>query len=227
MIVAALCTVFLSVLETCSFADELILDETATAGTTVGDFDVSTFVSSVQLEQAGLLDSSGTITAGDLYKVFKEKGVTSVYAINLCLDVQDTDLRADYALDSIELRIEDLDGDNLHESLFSLGADNSLTLPGYEKSDAKPEAKLSINLGYDFMEKFNENSIEKLKFDYVASDGERNSLPVKVGVLLPSAGHWSWSRLLFLSVFTGFWVVVFLVLFRVTTPKSPNAAYPA
>lgn len=204
--------------------DELILNESASQTQTVGDFGVSTFVSSVQLDQASMLDESGTITAGNLYTYFKGKGLTSVYDIKLCLDV-DADLRADYALDSIELRIEDLDPNKRRQRHFSLG-DNSLTIPGYENSASKPEAQFTASLGYDFMEEFNENSTEKLKFEYVSVDGQRNALPVKVGVLSPPPSE-EWSSYLFLIAFSSFWLLVFVVLFRVTSPKSHSAAYPA
>jgi len=205
--------------------DELILDEAAATSQTVGDFDVSTFVSSVQLDQESLLDSSGAITAGHLYTYFKQKGLKSVYDIKLCLDIEQSDLRADYAFDSIELRIEDLSPDKRRERHFRLG-DNSLTMPGYENSDVKPEAQLSANLGYDFMEEFDENSTEVLKFEYVSSDGERNALPVKVGVLTPRTGT-VWPTYILLVAFTAFWLIVFVLLFRFTSPKSQGAAFPA
>lgn len=210
---------------TSGFCDELILDESASESQTVGDFDVSTFISSVKLDQESLFDSSGTITAGELYSYFKGKGLTSVYDINLCLDIEHTDLRADYALDSIELRIEDLDAEKRRARHFRLG-DNSLTFPGYENSDVKPEAQFSANLGYDFMEEFDENSTEVLKFEYVTADGERNALPMKVGILSPSASD-AHSTYFFLTAFTLFWLLVFVVLFRITSPKSHNAASPA
>ena len=205
--------------------DELILDEAAATSQTVGDFNVSTFVSSFQLDKKSLLDASGKITAGHLYSYYKEKGITSVYDIKLCLDVEKSDVRADYALDSIELRIEDLSPDKHRERLFRLG-DNSLTIPGCENSNVKPEAQISANLGYDFMEEFDENSTEVLKFEYVSSDGERNALPVKVGVLTPRTGS-DWSTYILLVAFTGFWLMVFVLLFRFTSPKSHGAASPA
>lgn len=193
-------------------ADELILDESLTDVQSVGDFDVWSCKSAVQTDDSGLLDEAGEITTGQLYAFFKKQGITSVDEITLSLDVDPDALRADYALDSIELSIENMK--------YSLG-ENSLKLPAYEMSSLKPEGQISVKLGYDFMQKFNETSTEKLKFDFAMTDGTDSSI-LKIAVMPQHAATFSASRLLLLTGFAGFWVAVFFLLFRATAPKAES-----
>ena len=206
------------------FADELILDESLSDTQTVGDFDVSTYSAPVELDESGLLDENGVISAGKLYSFFKNQGIESMYQLNFAFDLPASDKRSDYQLNSINLEIENLTSAS-ESKLFTLGDQNSLIMPSYEASNLKPEAQIGIQLGYDFMKQFNENSTEKIKLNYTVDD-ETAALPVRIGVL--SKGEvYSPSRMFFLLAFAGFWAVVFMVLFRVTTPKAQNHAYTA
>ena len=192
-------------------ADELILDESLTNFQSVGDFDVSACHLPVEPEADGLL-TNGEITAGQLYTYFKNKGMDSVNEIVFCVDVDPAvQGRTDYALESLELSIEDIEK-------YTLG-ENSLMLPAYEASTMKPEAQLSIKLGYDFMQRFNADSEERIKFDFAVA-GQQSKSMFKIGVLPESQSSFDSSRFLFLSAFVGFWLVVFFVLFRATNPKT-------
>jgi hypothetical protein len=196
-------------------ADELILDESLTSVQSVGDFDVWSCKSAIQRDDSGLLDSAGEITTGQLYAFFKKQGIRSVDHITLSLDVDPAALRADYALDSIELSIENMK--------YSLGA-NSLKLPAYEMSALKPEGQISVKLGYDFMQQFNEESTEKLKFDFAMSRGAESADAsiLSIAVMPQNATSFSFARLFLLIGFSGFWVAVFLLLFRATAPKADS-----
>lgn len=201
-------------------ADEVVLDESLTEIQTVGDFDVLTFVSPVDINERGLLTDEGEIEVGKLVAFFRSRGIESVYELNLCLDV-DTGIRRDQQLNSIELIIGDKESRS--NQVYRLG-DNILKLPGYEASDFKPEAGLNIKLDFDLMQEFDENSTETIK---VTVDGESGaSLPVRVAYLA-QADYFSISRLTFVLAFATFWVLVFLVLFRVTVPRDRNVASPA
>ncbi|MEM9412876.1 MAG: hypothetical protein AAGA30_17325 [Planctomycetota bacterium] len=205
------------------FGDELILDESLTSSRTLGDFNIATCMCPVEIAHEGLFDTNGEITAGQLYTLFKKQGLESVEELKLCLDLAPEGIRADYNLSAIELRIEDLSSTSEFQS-FSLG-DNQLLIPGYEASNIKPEAQISIKLDYDFMKQFNESSTEKISFNY-SVDGETTSLPMTIGVL-SEPNSYSPARAFFLVSFIGFWIVVFFVLFRVTSPRSENAVYSA
>ncbi len=202
-------------------ADEIILDESLVDMQTVGDFDVSTFVEPIDLSERALLTNGGEIDAGKLYSYFKSQGLKEVFELNLCLDVEGGH-RSDHALNGIELHV--LNEDQSTNQVYRLGDDNILKLPGYEASDYKPEAGITIKLGYDFMEQFDETSTQKLK---LTVDGQEiNSLPLRVAYLGPT-NQFNFNRLIFLSCFAVFWVFVFMVLFRATLPRDRNMASPA
>ena len=192
-------------------ADELILDESLTGIHDVGDFGVSSCILPVEPEAEGLLNEHGEISAGKLWGYFDSKGITSVNELIFCVDVDPTAGRNDYKLDSIVLSI----GDIKESRIYELG-ENSLKLPAYEASVMKPEAQLAIKLDYDFMKKFNQNSTERIKIDFAGAD--KSSF--KIGVVPQTGSGFDVSRFLFLTAFAGFWFVVFVVLFRATSPRD-------
>lgn len=214
------CIMFMSLPTTSINADEVVLDESLTEMQTVGDFDVVTFVSPVDISEQGLLTDEGEIEVGKLISFYRSRGIESVYELNLCLDVE-SGIRTDQHLNSIELIIGDENSQS--NQVYRLG-DNILKLPGYEASDFKPEAGLNIKLDFDLMQEFDETSTEKIR---VTVDGETGSaVPVRVAYLA-QADYFFLSRFTFVLAFALFWVFVFLVLFRVTTPKDRNVASPA
>ncbi len=204
-----------------SHGDELVLDESLTELQTVGDLFVSACSAPIATDQAGCFDAEGEISAGQLYAFFKKQGLDSVHEIRLSLDIDPRATRLDYELNAIEFIIDD--------SKYSIG-NNSILLPAYEASDMKPEAQIAIKLDYDFMQKFNENSKQKVKLDYLVNGQKQGGSPVKVAAFAETS-NFSMSRMFFVTAFAGFWLVVFIVLFRTTTPKSTNrptnAASPA
>lgn len=208
--------IFLGPLAAALKADELILDESMTEFHEVGDFDVSTCIIPVKPEADGLLNENGEISTGKLYKYFKSKGITSVHELVFCVDVDPAIKRTDYFLNSIVLSIED-------SGSYTLG-ENSLKLPAYEASALKPEAQLAVKLEYDFMQVYNENSTQRIKLDI----GGVDKSSFKIGVVPQTSSSFPVSRFLFLTAFAGFWLIVFVVLFRATTPRSPtDMASPA
>ena len=199
-----------------SLADEVLLDESLTEMQTVGDFNVGTFATPVDISEQGILTDQGEIVAGKLVSFFKQHNIESVYELNLCLDIDSKD-RSDQQLNSLQLTI----GDSGSDQVYRLG-DHILKLPGYEASDFKPEAGLSINLGFDFMQEFDENSTEKIRLTMDGDAGKQ----FRIAYLAPP-NYFSINRFVFITAFASFWVFVFIVLFRVTTPKDRNLASPA
>jgi hypothetical protein len=209
-----------------SNADEVIIDSKATSKVSVGDFDCSKCPTAINniLELFDGIDNE--VTAGQLWSFFDAQGVSSVDHLVLCLDVQPTDDSA-FGINSVELKIEDPAQMGSLLTNVSLG-DNSLVLPGYDITAFKPEAKLEIALGYDFMERFSANSTELISLD-VSSDGANASTIVSVQ---GESGFFAQGFNLFaLGIFAIFWAIVFLVLNRFTKPQvgtgevlSPNPA---
>ena len=208
-----------SAMITSSFGDELILDESLTSFQPVGDFSVSGCLLPIEPEAEGLLNEKGEISTGELYKYFKSKGIDSVNELIFCVDVDPTVERTDYSLQSIVLNIQDVETFEDIER-YTLG-ENSLMLPAYEASVMKPEAQLAIRLPYDFMQRYNANSTERIKLDFALA-GEHSKSSFKIGVLPESRSSFPASRFLFLTAFAGFWFVVFVVLFRATNPRTTS-----
>ena len=213
-----------------SFADELILDESNSGIFKRGDFDCQQCKEPVDL---GLLlpnigtadDNANEISAGDLYRFFKDQGIESMDHLVLCLDIKPSaGNKSDVGFDNVVLTIEDPFNSNNVTTSFSLG-DNTLKVPAYETSRLKPEARLEIALGYDFMKRFSENSKEMLKLKYRINGEDKSDLSVVIPIEKP--GVWfTGPRLMIVIGFTSFWVLLFWILFKFTNPKTATAKKP-
>ena len=208
-------------------ADEVVLEE-ANDGMLIrtGDFELRTCREPVDSGLSilkGLGNSSGEITAGELYRFFKSQGKESVDRLVLCVDLEGNPLRTDVGFDDFVLTIEDPFETGQPTRSFSLDrdGDNSMIVPGYETSLLKPEAQLEIPLGYDFMQRYSENSEEVVKLDFQYSDGSQQSA-IPLAVYFPAErtiGWFSVPRLSLVFVFAVFWVAVFWALIKFTLPK--------
>jgi len=205
-----------------SFADEVIIDGRASSKISVGDFDCSQCPSPANNIFSLFDGNDREFTAGQLWKFFDEQGVSSVEHLVLCLDLQPSSETIPFGIDSFELKIENPSELGALLTNVSLG-DNSLVFPGYDISSFKPEAKLEIALGYDFMERFSADSKEKISLD--VSSANNGSMPV-VSVEAGNGFFAQKFNIYALIVFAAFWSVVFLVLNRFTKPKIelPNSA---
>jgi hypothetical protein len=207
-------------------ADELIIDESFTRHQTVGDFDVSAVLSPMRPRVDSMFNDDGEITTGELFKIFQQRGMKSVSELTICLDIDPTvGGQTNYALHAMELLIQGKSDEDWRSFQFG---DNSLMVPGYEASALKPEAQLSVKLDYDFMQRFNENSTEKLKFNYFLN-GEEKAVPVKAWVQAKE-NQFSLGRFLLVSAFALFWIFVFAALLRMTNPtpqKKSKVVSPA
>ena len=212
-------------------ADEVVLEE-ANDGLLIrtGDFELKTcrepVITGLSLLE-GLGSKSGEITAGELYRFFKSQGKDSVDRLVLCVDLEGNPLRTDVGFDDFVLTIEDPFETGQPTRSFSLDrdGDNSLVVPGYETSMLKPEAQLEIPLGYDFMQRYSENSEEIVKLDFQYSDdNEQSNVPLAVYFPAEQTIRWfSIPRLSLVFVFAVFWVVVFWALIKFTLPKPQTA----
>ena len=159
-------------------------------------------------------NNSGEVAAGDLWQFFHSQGVQSLDRLTLCLDVEQLEGHSAFDLKSVELKIEDPNKVGYLLTNVSLG-NNSIVVPGLETSSSKPEAKLEIVLGYDFMERFSAASKEKIKLDFSANSDMASKATFSIG---SNEEIFSSASFVLLALFVGFWVAVFFVLNRVTKP---------
>lgn len=161
------------------------------------------------------------ITAGELWSFFQKQGLTEVQSIVLFLDVDKFSGPDPIQIQSIEFRIEPANS-GAPLTCCALGERNRLTIPGDDSLAAAPEARLEIPLEYDFMQRFNADSRERvfLKLAYQAPQGSKPNFFV--------AGRQDWFTLPNFSLllgFVAFWGAVFLTLFRLTLKSStPSTA---
>ena len=194
-------------------ADEVVIADGQCTHLSLGDFSCSS-CSDDTLEALGILsdENSGVVSAGDLWKFFDQQGVESLDRLVLCLDLKTQDENFD--LQSMELKIEDPFHHGELLTHVSTGS-SSLIVPGSETSEYKPEAKLEILLGYDFMKKFTANSTEKIELNF-SSNANKATAPA---ISIASTGQlFTKSNTGLLLAFVGFWITVFFVLNRVTKP---------
>lgn len=114
---------------------------------------------------SGLNEFSFEMTTGELWRYYKQQGINSTDRIVLYVGVDHIGMNQDLVLDSFEFSIaqdrrqRDV---KLTQVMFSESENDRLIIPGYETFDSKPEARMEIELGYDFMAKFNPGSQEKI-----------------------------------------------------------------
>ncbi|MEL7499382.1 MAG: hypothetical protein AAFN77_17385 [Planctomycetota bacterium] len=199
-------------------ADEIIVDggENRVA---VGDFDCTGCASEVTNAFSMFMSqTSGQVTAGELWQFFDRQGIDRVEQLTFCLDLQPNQQpSSDFGLSSFKLQIQDpaMNGNLITNVSFG---ENSLIVPEYEISSFKPEARLQVSLGYDFMKRFTANSQEVIHLDFASNDSASGapSFSVEGGNEMLSSQF----NLPMLLGFVTFWVMVFVLLSRVTRPKQ-------
>lgn len=159
------------------------------------------------------------ISAGELWQYFRDRGVTSVESLILYVDVDPMDEASALSLESLELSIR---GDRPGGEIVKLnsladGSGKRLLIQGAETSARRPEAKVEIPLGFDFMDRFSGDSKERLLVN-VGYGGDLSRRPVlslsnrRPLITAPS--------LVILAAFVIFWAVVFWILKRLTLPRQ-------
>ncbi len=160
------------------------------------------------------------ISAGELWQYFRDRGVTSVESLILYVDVDPMDDASALSLDSMELSIrgDSPGGEVVKLSSLADGSGRRLLIQGAETSSRRPEAKVEIPLGFDFMDRFSGESKERLLVN-VGYGGDLSRRPVlslsnrRPLITAPS--------LVILAAFLIFWAVVFWILKRLTLPRPP------
>ena len=189
-------------------ADEIVINRSRQ---TAGDFSCSPFSNRsnprLNLEQ-------GEISAGALWRFFDSQGSKSVHQLTLCLDLESMDEEKSVGLKSIELKIEDPTSGELLTN-GSLG-DDMITVLGSETSSVIPEARLQLDLDYDFMQRFSADSDEKIYLNFQTND---EAIVPKFAVQSETRGFFDgFKNPAMLIGFSAFWLCLFYLLSRYTKP---------
>ncbi len=173
-----------------------------------------------------LAHQSCELNAGELYKFFRDQGIQSVDQLVVVLTIPNSTAGDRFVLEGLQLAVND--SDNLGATTTIL-ADSSqehrVVIPGGQSISGRAEAKLLIPLGFDFMERYSEDSTERLVLNYKVEGSSLAESPVFM-----VEGQAAWSRTptyAWVGVFVGFWLVLFWLL-RVITfvrPKKTTAAH--
>jgi hypothetical protein len=200
------------------FGDEIVIEESnRSEETQVGDF-----ICSPCLTKMGSLASYAVVgdseigyemSAGDLWRFFDEQGVHSVNDLEFLVDIDQISKSDNFGLEGLQVQIQHpLNAEHLLTDVTMQG--NSLVVPGYETSSSKPEAKIRLPLGYDFMKEFSSSSTEKVVFNFSSKDAS-----VSPTLFLTSdATFISGNHLGMLFSFIVFWGLVFMAMNRFIRP---------
>lgn len=205
-------------------AEEVIIEEGSSLGKVAcGDYSCSPCFAKLGAASFTMTqgDDAGTIelTAGELWQFFNDQGHDSVNKVSLYLDVDQLGSEENFNLSKLNVQIQNpLGGSFLTNT--SLGADG-LIVPGYETSATRPEAELSFDLGYDFMELFSSDSKELVR---VSVDAPVNSM-IPTFHLVADDSVFGQTNLGQLFLFVMFWGAVFLMLLHWMKPV--RTAVPA
>ena len=141
--------------------------------------------------------------------------------IVICMDIDPVEQQQNVDVQQIEFTIKDpFNRATLTSYSLDRDGDNSLIVPGYEASSFRPEAQMRIDLGFDFMQRFSKDSAEKVMFN-VEVDQAAGATPSFF--IAADESYVALPNLLTLGAFIGFWIVVFIILFRVTHPAKSKA----
>ena len=219
-----LATLFLITISTGLFsgvaaaADELIISEATYEQLLAGDFTCGAcrhpVTNAIPFTQMN--SNCCEIKAGDLYRFFKDQGIDSINELVFCLDVPSVQNDSTVAFSSIKFMIEGYK----NSEVFDTG-EKTIVLPGYESSGLKPEARLKLNLGFDFMQQFTESSTETIKLDYNFSSQE-SAVPT---FFLEGDRPWT-PNVLIVSLFVGGSILLLTVLYFMTKPSGEKKTAP-
>lgn len=141
-------------------------------------------------------DSSGQITAGELWQFFNEQGLTSVDRLTLSVD-QSGELTVEN-LGSVRFQIED-PGTGSYLTNIRVNGSNKLEIP----------------LDYDYMKRFSANSQELIRLEIPRDGAHPTAAAISIEAESPILTK---LNLILFSGFIGFWLILFYLLNRFTKP---------
>ena len=196
--------------------------------TVAGDFRCKPCNRPIIYDAHSLEMGNASMTTGDLYRYFASRGIKKIDRLSLQVDV-DCYAEEDKAfqLDGLSFKITGDDDMILNEASLQ---DDSLLVSGDEISSFKPEAVLEFDLGYNFMERFSPESTDSIELSYAtpATGSYREGMRPRF-VVSEDVSSFTSSNIGILSLFVGFWVIVFIAMNFFMKPKDetlPPASKP-
>jgi hypothetical protein len=213
-------------------ADEVILDRSRADSHIIGDFTLSTPVSTtvhgLQIHCVGCdAEASGvySISAGELWTFYKEQGIHSTDRITLLIDFDRTKVVSDASLNTVNVRLQD--GSGHITDLAGLGTNNRFIIRAADVIRFKPEAQLEIGLDFDFMQRFSADSQEKIVLTSLMEGVDPESARISIQ---GKQRAYNLPNIYSLVGFVVFWGIMFLVLRRSTRNRiesvSPTTKVP-
>lgn len=172
----------------------------------------------------------GEITAGDLWSFLHNRGIKSTDQLILELDIKPLEgvAPSDVDLSNITLKIGDSESSSQAGITFSLNANEGgkrIRVPAYETIAFGKEATLAVDLEFDFMSRYSADSREPVVLS-VTLGGNENPSPLQFSLSSPQETGYRPFNAMLIVMFTAFWVIVFVVLYRLTNPLRPPRANP-
>lgn len=207
-----------------AFADEIVIAEgNANEQTMIGDFVCSPCLVKIGAASYCMSSDAGAgveLSAGELWRFFKEQGMDSVNNLEFFVDIDKISEQSKFGLAGFNVQIEAPSSGSQSEYLTDMTmGENSLVVPGYETSSLKPEAKISFDLGYDFMEQFSSTSTEKVVFNFTSNDAS----VAPTFMLASNKSIFSSGHLGLLFGFIVFWGLVFMGVNKFVKPIEADA----
>lgn len=213
-IAVPLLLVFLS---NCSVADEIHIDANSVE-TVAGDFRCKPCNRPLIYDTDSIEMGAESLTTGDLYRYFQSRGIRKIDRLSLQVDVdccEEGDMP--FELQGLSFKITGDDDQVLHEASLQ---NDTLLVAGAEISSFKPEAVLEFDLGYDFMERFSQDSTDSIELSYVTPAGGSHQAAMKPRfVVSEDLSSFTSSNLGVFAVFVGFWIAVFMAMNTFIKPK--------
>lgn len=198
-------------------AEEIVIGENS-GETVAGDFRCKPCYRPIINHTDAFQMNGPSLTTGDLYRYFQSRGITNIDRLSLQVDIDccPEEDRA-FQLDDLDFRITGTDNTILAQASLH---NDSLLVAGAEISSFKPEAVLEIDLGYNFMERFSSESTDAIQLNY-SSPAVEGQMPPRF-VVSEDISSFTSSNVVFLILFVGFWLVVFLMMNLLAKPKNES-----
>lgn len=195
------------VLVTASFvsAEQIVINDDVNETKVAGDFKCYPCYQAI-LNDSSVLDfTADNLTTGDLFRYLKSRGVNKMDRLELRVDFDcDPDNSQSVCVTGLSFQIEDESHNLLTDKKFG---ENELMLDSNSITSFKPEAVLELDLGYDFMQRFSEDSTEAVVLNF-ATDGTGREMKPRI-LLSQDMTSFSSDNLIRILLFIGFWGVVF------------------
>lgn len=192
--------------------EQIVIDENSQDGKVAGDFYCSPCYSPILDNEHAVDFATKTLTTGELYRYFQSRGIRKLNRLSFQVDVDcDPDNNESVSLTDLSFKIQDAAQNLVTDAGFG---DTELLLDKSEITSFKPEAVLSFDLGYDFMQRFSPDSKEEVELNFRSPNSSAGMMP---RILLAShISSFSSSNLVRICGFLAFWGIIFFGAHRIS-----------